>query len=311
MTKVNFGFIRYIASLQINQTDMKKRLFIALILLMAGFEYTNAQHPRLIVRGDDMGYTHSGNVALIQSYTEGIQKTIEVIVPSPWFPEAVQLLKEYPGVDVGIHLALTSEWDKMKWRPLTQVPSLMDEDGYFLPMSFPNEDYKGLSIQESDWKIDEIEQELRAQIELGLKKIPQVSHITTHMGFGWIDPQITVLVKDLAVEYDIDIDLEELGVERVNYHGMQWPETTTSTSEEKKEAFIGMLRRLEAGKTYMFLDHPGIDNDELRAISHIGYESVAKDRQGVTDVFTSDEVKAVIEELGIELISYKDLTEDQ
>ncbi|MDB5013146.1 MAG: YdjC family protein, partial [Daejeonella sp.] len=68
---------------------------------------------RLIVRGDDMGYSHSGNEALIKSYKEGIETSIEILVPSPWFPEAVKMLNENPGVDVGIHLALTSEWDKM------------------------------------------------------------------------------------------------------------------------------------------------------------------------------------------------------
>jgi predicted glycoside hydrolase/deacetylase ChbG (UPF0249 family) len=64
---------------------------------------------RLIVRGDDMGFSHAGNVGIIKVYKEGIEKSIEVIVPSPWFPEAVRLLEASPGVDVGIHLVLTSE----------------------------------------------------------------------------------------------------------------------------------------------------------------------------------------------------------
>ena len=95
---------------------------------------TQAQQPiRLIVRGDDMGYSHAGNQAIIKTYTEGIEKSIEVIVPSPWFPEAVKLLAENPGVDVGIHLALTSEWDNEKWRPITDCPSLKDRRWIFFP----------------------------------------------------------------------------------------------------------------------------------------------------------------------------------
>ena len=79
-----------------------------------------AQKPiRLIIRGDDMGYAHAGNEALIKCSQEGIQTSIEVIVPSPWFPEAVKLLEENPGIDVGIHLAITSEWSNIKWRPLS------------------------------------------------------------------------------------------------------------------------------------------------------------------------------------------------
>ena len=49
---------------------------------------------RLIVRGDDMGFSHAGNLGIIKAYKEGIEKSIEVIVPSPWFPEAVRLLEE-------------------------------------------------------------------------------------------------------------------------------------------------------------------------------------------------------------------------
>ena len=68
-----------------------------------------------------------------------------------------------------------------------------------------------------------------------------------------------------------------------------------------------MLGKLEAGKTYWFIDHPGLDNEELRSVYHIGYEQVAADRQGVTDVFTNKKVKAAIKAKSIELIGYKDL----
>ena len=57
----------------------------------------------------------------------------------------------------------------------------------------------------------------------------------------------------------------------------------------------------------MFIDHPGDDNEELRAVFHKGYENVARDRQGVTDLFTSTKVKAYIKKKAIILIGYKDL----
>jgi hypothetical protein len=68
-----------------------------------------------------------------------------------------------------------------------------------------------------------------------------------------------------------------------------------------------MLGSLKAGKTYLFVDHPGLDTPELRAIHHIGYEQVAADRQGVTDVWTDPRVRELIKGKGIQLISYKDL----
>jgi hypothetical protein len=70
---------------------------------------------RLIVKADDMGAAHGINTATIDAYRRGIVRTTNVIVPGPWFLEAVKLLKENPGLDVGVHLAITSEWDNVKW----------------------------------------------------------------------------------------------------------------------------------------------------------------------------------------------------
>jgi hypothetical protein len=78
------------------------------------------------------------------------------------------------------------------------------------------------------------------------------------------------------------------------------------TAEERTGKFIDMLKGLKPG-TYLFIEHPGLDSPEMRAIGHPGYENVAEDRQAVTDVFTSDQVKKAIDELGIKLLSYADL----
>ena len=93
------------------------RFASAVVFFASAFASCHAEPPRLIVRGDDMGFSHAGNEALIRCFTHGIETSIEVIVPSPWFPEAINMLAEHPGVDVGVHLALTSEWDNIKWRP--------------------------------------------------------------------------------------------------------------------------------------------------------------------------------------------------
>ena len=151
---------------------MRKIIFYSLCLLLnSAFAQQNT--IRLVVRGDDMGYTHSGNEALIKCYQEGFETSIEVLVASPWFPEAVKLLKQNPGIDVGIHLDLTSEWANIKWRPLSDCKSLKDSDGYFFPMVFPNKNYPGKAIVENKWKIEDVEKEFRAQIELALKYLPQ------------------------------------------------------------------------------------------------------------------------------------------
>ena len=261
----------------------------------------DAQAPRLIVRGDDMGYAHSGNEALIKCSVDGIQTSIEIIVPSPWFPEAVKMLKQHPRIDVGIHLALTSEWDHIKWRPLTDCRSITDSNGYFYPMVYPNKNYPGQSISENQWRIEDIEKELRAQIEMALKHIPWVSHISAHMGCTNLRDDVKELTHKLAKEYKIPVDPQIDNLINISYQGPR------KTSDEKIQSFMAMLNKLEAGKTYLFVDHPGLDGPELRAIHHVGYEDVAGDRQGVTDVFTNGKVKALVKQKGIQLIAYKDL----
>jgi chitin disaccharide deacetylase len=275
------------------------RFFSIFLFLIFIFQYTTGQ--RLIIRGDDMGYSHAGNEAIIRCAREGIQSSIEVIVPSPWFPEAVRLLKENPGFDVGIHLAITSEWDNVKWRPLTGCKSLVDEDGYFFPMIYPNKNYPGRAVLENKWTMADLEKEFRAQIELALRKIPGITHVSAHMGCTGLNHSSRAMVKRLVKEYGLDIDTEELNVKYVSYKGPH------KTSEEKIAGFIAMLNELKAGETYLFVDHPGLDSPELRAVSHIGYEDVATDRQGVTDLFTSQDVRAAISLKKIQIISYRDL----
>ncbi|MFN8354072.1 MAG: ChbG/HpnK family deacetylase [Spirosomataceae bacterium] len=261
--------------------------------------------PRLIVRGDDMGYSHAGNEALIKSYKEGIETSIEVIVPSPWFPEAVKMLAQNPKVDVGLHFAITSEWDNIKWRPLTDAPSLRNKDGYFYPMLFHNKDYPNQAVIDNDWKIADIEKELRAQIEMAQRHIPRLSHISGHMGSTGFTAEIKEMTKRVAQEYHLKpVDVDSPKDYGIAYTGFDFRNKTT---EERIDAFIAMLDKLEAGKTYVFVEHPGLDNDELRAIYHIGYEDVAKGRQDVTTIFTSEKVKEALIQKGVKLVSYKEV----
>jgi predicted glycoside hydrolase/deacetylase ChbG (UPF0249 family) len=255
----------------------------------------------LIVRGDDIGSCHAANVACIRAYKKGIVTSTEVMVPCSWFPEAVKMLNENSGLDVGIHLVLTSEWDNYKWRPLTSAPSLTDKDGYFYPTIWPRKNAPaGTALKNADWKIEEIEKELRAQIELGKQKIPQISHLSFHMGSNSWDPKVKELCDRLAKEYGLYVMSPEAGVRGFGGFG------NAKTADERIEKFVKSLEDLKPG-TYLFIEHPGIDTPEMRAIGHPGYEDVAQDRDAVTKVFTSEKVKNTVKRLGIKLISYADL----
>jgi chitin disaccharide deacetylase len=254
----------------------------------------------LLIRGDDLGSSHTANVACIESYRNGIMRSVEIMVPGPWFPEAVRLLNENPGLDVGIHLVITSEWSTLKWRPLTYCPSLVDKDGYFFPMIWQRSDFpKGTALNGTSWKIKEIEKEFRAQIETAKRYLPRVSHVNCHMGCESCDPEISSLVKKLAEEYELVIDLKELGYKHIDL----WNRDDTSAAQRIGSA-LNCIKNLEPGR-YFFIEHPGLNTSEMQAIWHKGYENVAADRDGVTKVFTNPGVKDLIRLRNISLISYK------
>jgi hypothetical protein len=141
-----------------------------------------------------------------------------------------------------------------------------------------------------------------AQIELAVEKIPQVSHLTCHMGTASATPELRALVEKLAKEYQLPLGAP--GAKRAGGFGRD-----ATTAEEKEAALIQILENLKPG-LWIFVDHPGLDTPEMRAIGHEGYRDVAADRDGVTRAFTGEKVKEVIRRRGIELVSYADLYAD-
>lgn len=69
----------------------------------------------LIVHADDLGLSHSTDSAVIRAFEEKAITSGSIMVPCPWFPEIAEYVKKNPGLDVGIHLTLTAEWEFYKW----------------------------------------------------------------------------------------------------------------------------------------------------------------------------------------------------
>ena len=59
--------------------------------------------PTLVIRIDDLGALHSVNEACIQTYRSGIARSVEVMPVAAWYPEAIKMLKENPGLFMYIH----------------------------------------------------------------------------------------------------------------------------------------------------------------------------------------------------------------
>jgi chitin disaccharide deacetylase len=275
---------------------------LAAVLIMTAINFSaEAQEGeiRLLIRGDDIGSSHAANIACIRSYREGIMRSVEVMVPCPWYKEAVVMLNENPGLDVGVHLTLTSEWEFYKWGPLTQAPSLVDNKGYFLPMTSQRDDFPpNTGFRESNFDIAEVEKELRAQIEIALREIKNVTHMTGHMGTSGATPELRALVQKLSKEYNLPTGAPGAG------RTGRFPQGASPS--EKVDTMVEILENLKPG-TYLFVEHPGLDTSEMRSIGRKGYRDVAIDREGVTQAFTSERVKAVVEKRGIKLVSYGDL----
>ena len=255
---------------------------------------------KLVVRADDIGSCHTANVACIKCYQEGIVKSVEVQAPCPWFNEAAKMLRENSGLDVGVHLTLTSEWENYKWGPLTPSASLADAQGNFYPMTSQRPDFPpNTGFLESKWQIEEVEKELRAQIELAKKMIPQVSHLSSHMGTPTCTPELRALVQRLAKEY-------KLPIETPGAQYLQWAADSKATAEQREAALVKALEGLQPG-VWIVVEHPGLDTPEMQAMGHKGYWEVASHRDGVTKAFTSLKVKETIAKRGIQLVSYHDV----
>ncbi len=258
----------------------------------------------LIVRADDIGSSHAANLACIESYQNGIARSVEVMVPCPWFLEAAEMLRDNPGYDVGVHLTLTSEWANVKWGPLTCAPSLVDSNGYFYPKQ---KNWQDENAQDAFWNagpdVKEFEAEIRAQIETAKKHIPQVSHVSAHMGAATISPELAQLTAKIAAELNVDIDLRKFNVGRV-----KWNSPLTDDAEKRTQKLIAALQELTPG-LYLIVEHPGLDVPEMHGLGHPGYENVAEHRDGVTKAFTDARVKKVIADKNIRLISYNQAQE--
>jgi hypothetical protein len=200
---------------------------------------------------------------------------------------------------VGVHLALTSEWDNVKWRPLTSAPSLVDQDGYFFAMVQPRPGFPlKTSIRESDWSIAEIERELRAQLALAKRHIPQAST----PGTTWGSP-----VRGGAGPGGAPQQGARAGGARGSRHRDGRPVyESRDTGAVKAETLAAKLETLGPG-LWLHIDHAATDDPEMRAYGHLGYEWVAADRSAVLEAWTSPRVREVITRRRIKLTNYRDL----
>ncbi len=277
----------------------------------------------LIVNADDFGMCHAENSATMDLLKSGYVTSSTVMAPCPWFEEAANFCRDNPQLDVGIHLTLTSEWQHYKWAGVASsdlIPSLLIEDGYFPASSSDVERYA---------RSDEVEIELRAQVEKALNAGINPTHIDNHMGsvYGLLTANdFFDAIFRISKEYNLPFRLPRhisppwdrlipparqaqlmALADSMTAQGYVLPDylkvlTNHGNSyEEALEEYLNLIRNLEPGVTEIYI-HAAVESAEIKAIT-----SNWVTRKWDYQVFLSDEVRALIDSMNIHYIGWRDL----
>jgi chitin disaccharide deacetylase len=156
----------------------------------------------LIPHIDDVGVCHGANRAFAELAGQGFVTTASVMVPCPWFAETADLVREQPGLDLGVHLTLTSESRACRWRPISTTSrgsGLIDDDGFMWP---------DVPAVRRHAERRAVETEMRAQIDAALAAGIDVTHLDTHMGAA-AAPEFVESYLALGREYRLPVLLPE------------------------------------------------------------------------------------------------------
>ncbi len=259
---------------------------------------------QIIIRGDDFGVTHAANEGFRLYAEKGVISAWSIMAPCPWFSEAIEIAKEYPNVDLGMHLTLMSEWAGYRWGPVLgadRVPSLVDDKGYF-PVN-PTQFLNVSPVRE------EVEAELRAQIERVLAAGVNLLYIdNSHGNILHMLPMVNEVANQLIKEYNLqaspfvfDPTLEVIS-------------SSAPTVEAKKEAYSKWLDTPQVIPGYRFVVvHPMLDHPEARAL-HLPPEMDVPFLQDIilhniadTKAVATDEFAQILKDKDYELVHYHNL----
>ncbi|GAB4295772.1 MAG: chitin disaccharide deacetylase [Myxococcota bacterium] len=161
----------------------------------------------LIVNGDDFGESQSVNQGIISAYGKGILRSASVLAGGEYFSEAVELRAKNPGLDVGLHLALT---DIEPTAPKERVACLLNKQGRF----FSGYIELFTKIVLGRVKLDMVRREWNAQAERFLNAGFAPTHLDSHRHIHLFPPLLNIFIE-IAVAYKfkcVRIPLEARGL---------------------------------------------------------------------------------------------------
>jgi hypothetical protein len=252
----------------------------------------------LITRSDDFGYTHTGNLGMMDSMRFGIIRSAAILAIAPWFEEAALLARENSDLCFGVHMGIIGEWRGYRWRPVlpySEIRTLVDEDGFLWrsPAEF--------------WahnpSMDELEKEFTAQVNLARKKGVTIDYLDTHYIMP-DDSRIRPLVERIGKNQNLPISCLQ-GENRLPDFGVY-----SVPPEDKEPALARVLEQLQPGVN-LLIAHPGYPSIENDALVHFEPKDVqrlgtGRLRAAETAAYMSPRVKKLIEDRGIKLMSYRE-----
>ena len=153
----------------------------------------------LIIHVDDVGMSYESNQGAIKAIKEGVATSLSVMMPCGWVPGFVHYLKENPKTDAGLHLTMTSEWEDYRWGPLAgknQVKGMVDSEGAM---------WRGVADVVKNASPDEVEKEIRAQLDRARTMGFNPTHLESHMGTLFATPEFLQRYLKVGMEEKIPV----------------------------------------------------------------------------------------------------------
>ena len=263
----------------------------------------------LIIHADDLGFAHSADAASFDALNSGAITSASIMMPTPWVTEVAAYAKAHPDADLGLHLTLTSEWETYRWdglAPTDKVPSLYDPDG-----TLPNDE--GIVAKRA--KPEEVERELRAQVDRALALGIRPTHLDSHMGSLFTTPALFNVYTKVAHDYHLPF----LAVAGAGFGGGNFVLTPKDVPldavviagdnvprDKWKEFYLNTINNLKPGITELIV-HLGHDDAELQAVTvnHEPYGSAWRQRD--FEVVNSPEFKKALRDNHVILVKWRDL----
>ncbi len=254
----------------------------------------------VILSCDDLGSCHAANEGVYRAIRDGVATCTSLMVPAPWARHAAANYD--PADDVGVHLTLNAEHAMYRWGPLTHAPSLLSGDGGF-PRSIDD------LWEHAD--PEEVERELRTQVERAIAWGIDVSHLAPHLTAITLRPEFFGIYLDLAVDFALPIRLPStITPEQAGFpfrrlaaeEGVVFPDHFDHDWRAGSRSRVAAaLDSLAPGVTEIHIQ-PAIDSPEVRALTDVA-------EQWIDDLALAldPELQVQIDAAGATLIGYRDL----